>query len=230
MTEGLKIEKGEKLWQNMEQANARLSNTYVMYDGAPHYLYSLYERDIGDITGKIKPIGDGHSGRAVTVPLSDPKFNNFKEMLGTTFFNYEYGGKLFCHLVRRNPANVMRKGLSANNCRIECLGMGLSTRGVQLIFEMLATVEGLREAYLGMFPMAKDFLEAAKESESVAISQHLAIVFSGTCGYKYLFDSSGDCLGCFHNDSTLALKKTCGYRKEELERLETLQGIDIIVM
>ena len=221
------VVEGEKLWENLEQAQARLNSSIVMYNNLPHWLNNISQRDIGEpITGSLIPCGDTNA-RSKKVLLTDPLFNNFTQMYKTSFVNVDYGGRLKVQLVRRLPANIMKKGLTRQNCEIlGFISVGLSKRGAMYGLEDMSQMEGFVSCQEGMFPLASDILPTLQPEESCAISQTLAIYNTGI-GLKTLWDFMGNLIAVFLDDTDLHLIKKYDYRFEELSALETLQGFNI---
>ena len=221
------VVEGEKLWENLEQAQARLNSSIVMYNNLPHWLNNIEQRGIGEpLAGSLLACGDTNA-RAKKVPLTDPLFNNFTQMYKTSFVNVDYGGRLKVQLVRRLPANIMKKGLTRQNCEIlGFISVGLSKRGAMYGLEDMSQMEGFVSCQEGMFPLASDILPTLQPEESCAISQTLAIYNTGI-GLKTLWDFMGNCIAVFLDDTDLHLIKKYDYRFEELSTLETLQGVNI---
>lgn len=224
----MSVTEGEKLWNNLEQAQARLNGSIVMYNDIPHWLTDVTRRDEGEpITGRILQCGTTDA-RGRKVPLTDPLFKQFTQMYKTSFVNIVYGDSLKVQLIRRLPANIMKKGLSRQNCEI--LGFlssgGLSTRGAIYSLEDISAMEGFVTCQQGLFPVACEVLPTLQEEESCAVSQTLAI-YATRIGFKILLDFMGECIGVFLDDKSLKLLPKYDYRFEEVSSLETMQGIDI---
>ena len=202
------------MYETRDEAQNRLLNTVVSYDGFPHRVINVGGR-VGAITLAIVPWPfDGSTGLR-EVRVSDPLFKNFRTPpLG--FVNYfEQRDQTHVSWVERVPARRMHQGLNDGNTHITSLGI----RAIRTPMTQVQSSEAFKEMIVGEYPTFEEVVDLLVPESSIAFDREYALFMSNE-GYVTIYHKR-DPLGLVMN-GVIHLRADRFYAREALVEHERI--------
>lgn len=204
-------------WTDYNQAVERLNGCVVNYDGKPVYLDDFYPEEGGKgVTCRALFLASDKSTRK-RIELSDPKWNNFRDLPKLGWFNY-ITDRIQPVFLDRKAVNTRSHGLCASNV-IVC---NVTPRGVEKSkydhFTEYLKNTGYHETKDSeeAFPKLSEILMALDENPGgVAFSRKFCVIVTEE-GMKWLFRKDKR-IGFFTGTDSLNLFPKNGFYKEELQ-------------
>lgn len=208
-------------WTDAVQAQERLQNSVVNYDGKP---FSVDEIVTRTKDGDPKPCAYGRlldrtKDRVLTIPLEDEKWKDFRDLPKLGWFNYITGeDRLTTYYLERRAVNTRTHGLRTDNVR----AFGLIPEGVTAMraydlvdfFRNPAYQETCKDE--ANYPKLSQILMSLDETPSgAAFSSKFAVVVTSE-GMKWLYRKTKR-IGFFTGTDSLNLFPSQGFYKEELQ-------------
>jgi len=196
-------------WEDLAQANDRLSGSYVPYNGAVVYIREVQEGRDGPVAAANIYPTKKHS----FLPLNDKGFHRFRKTLPKGWTNC-YSAKRALYL-SRGAVRTTKHGMTTTNTKVGNISPP--------IFEMywrdydLGNVvqdEGYSQAVNNDFPDMREVLRIIKPEGVIALSNKLAISMDNE-GLRRLHYHK-DTVGVFTGVSSLLLTSKFSYLKEEI--------------
>lgn len=204
-------------WTDVNQAQERLTNTAVNYDGKPAIIEEVYT----DRNGEPKATALLASTKnRVRLSLSDEKWNNFRDLPRLGWFNYVSAerGSINPMFIERRAVNARTHGLTTNNTNTYSTNaLGLEKDRYNHLFEYLRNDGYLETADSEeSFPKLSAVLMSLDESPGgVAFSRKFCVIVTEE-GVKWLFRKTNR-IGFFTGTDSLNLFPKNGFYKEELQ-------------
>lgn len=213
---------GDIFWTDHRQAQERLNESVVMYDGKPAYIQRVYapgdyEED-EHVRAKVIFSGEGKT-EGKRKRLDSPKWNRFRELPKLGFMYYSAGNKTL--FLERITTRSRTHGLSSNNTRISTFHTipltgseyGISPSG-DLRFSRVVLDKGFLASSQNEFPSLNNVLLNVAENSALPYSRHFA-VFRDSIGLRWLYRKT-ERIGFFSGADTLNLLKKTSFYKEEI--------------
>jgi hypothetical protein len=203
-------------YETAEEANMRLSNSVVLYDGRPVYISEIRrdeELPKGEICRVIMhelPLTDNNRGERKYI--SSGKFNLAPFKMG--FLNL--AGKTF--YLSRNTARQNRQGLSERTLSVEALTASAQGSRLPRFRDLLNNTEFV-DMITGKYPSVDEALTLLEQDDiaSVAISREYAIVADEELEDLIVLFHKTKKVGFMPTKGSFKLSKKFKFLKEELD-------------
>ena len=219
-------------WTNTAQAEERLVGSIVLYDGSPCYIEAVREDAAGNTSGIVRmlPSTENTSSPPKTVQktldLSDKKFEDFRKLPPTGWYNNYSKGDAF--YIEREIVGTRTHGLSIRNTSCGYFyskdGFGSLDRTENTLFDLYKDF-GYTDAAKGVFPSLQDILQHQGKQKAVAYSSQYCVMRNDK-GLRILFRGK-ERIGFFTGNNSFFLLDNKGFYKEELQEdpLFTVENI-----
>lgn len=200
-------------WEDVNQANERLANTYVMY-GDDIYHIDRCENASGTPSAYA---ADPIHGNYRFISLEDDAWHNFHKLPPMGYVNVMSYGFPMAVLLTRLPERSRSHGIKANRVSVAHLAGG-AIAGSPINFVHIVNDSGYRDNIRGAYPTARQILDNLDEGQSAAFHPSYAIS-KDDFGIFRLFRKHL-MVGVIEDSSVRYTKVTDCYR-EELEQTES---------
>lgn len=200
-------------WESVEQANERLSGTYIMYGDKPYYVEGTSTRE----AGPSARLSDLETGKTTWKVLTDEAFHNFHRLPPLGFVNIVSRGAPVAVYMARIPERSRAHGLKDNRVAVHELGPNGMARGTGMFFSRVAQDKGYTWRVANIYPTAQEIMDKLPENCSTAFSPQYAIL-KDSSGLFRLFRKT-ELIGLITDRGLRLSPKTVCYR-EELEETE----------
>jgi hypothetical protein len=198
-------------WADTEQAQERLTNSFVLYDDTPAYVIEV-TGGFGDGIPRAS-LYLGSSREATRKRLDSPKFGKFRNLPKLGFMNNPEKGRAY--LIRRIAARTRTHGLSDNNIRVTTFHpQSNSFDRPDTRFSTLARGENFLALHKGVYPNLSQILTVLANGSSMAFARKY-LVARDTDGLRWLYRET-DKIGLFTGADTLNLFTRFSFCREEL--------------
>lgn len=217
--------KSEIFWTDGIQAQERLGNTIILYDGNPCYVAGItgpspetpkIPRIVIRMVGVPKPV-------PLTKNLDDPLFERFRVLPKVGWMNYVSSpitGPLF--ISRRPVAGSRLHGLANPNTRVESFttsGDSFYLEGGNYNIQTIMNDKGFVDMHRGEYPSLGAILANIKEGTGIAYNRDFC-VYRDAVGIRWLFHKTNK-VGIFTGVDTLNLFQKYSYLRETIMDDET---------
>lgn len=204
-------------WTDTVQASERLVGTVVCYDKKPVYVNRVESR-----SAQILRLSPGYYIDYENIPLSDKKWNDFRDLPKLGWFNFVTRDKVVPYFIERKAVNSRNHGLTASNTNVFVLNPDGLVRDRYAALSDFLRNEGYHETMNSeeSFPNLSEILMSLDETPGgVAFSSKFCVVVTSE-GMKWLFRRNRR-IGFFTGTDSLNLFPKNGYFKEELQSCPT---------
>ncbi len=214
----------EYFWTDLEQAQQRLTNSVVLYDGQPVLIAQVEEGDDGIPRGQLYTLPDLKT--TVRKKLNSPKFKRFRELPPLGWINHHGRGQAV--YAARRAVNGRVHGVSAGNTLISIVNQAAIHPVLQagaMSFNTLIGDKGFVDGHNNDFPNLKEILGRIKPSTAVAFARTFCVI-ADMDGVRWLYRGP-DRVGIFAEPDVLSLPRKFSYLREEImaEKLFILNSI-----
>jgi hypothetical protein len=185
------------VWTDDAQANDRLSNTVMLFDGRPVYI----DRASGGLIS-IRNTDGSSWGPVNGVPFDDPRWNNFRGIPKLGWTNLVMTGRPEAVFLERIPVRNRRHGLCQDNTLMYTFdGVDINPSRTYSLFDILAN-KGYLATLAGDYPSLPEIMERLPTGCCVAFSSSYAVLrddggvswlYRNTTRIGFLSDSTVSC-------------------------------------
>jgi len=203
-------------WTDVDQAQARLLGTLILYDGLPYWVREIRDGYSDGIPRAV--LASPLEGSTIRRRLDSPKFERFRRLPPLGFVNCVQNNTLKAVFLRRRARNHQRHGLTSEVVRVYTppFGSDGSDRPSTgfLRFDNVTSSEGYMDACKGEFPTLEEILQRGTPNSCLAYSPKYA-VYRDPEGLRWLFRET-EKVGLFTGTDTLNLFPTTKFWREEI--------------
>lgn len=201
-------------WTDTQQAQERLTNSVVMYDGLPVYISSVITgEDFEDGVPRALISNCGSPEDRDTVKrkkLNSPKFNRFRHLPKLGWINCYSRETNHAVYLKRKVRPTRTHGLCSNNVFIYT-----PTGDFPIGFESIVWDQGFVESQTNTYPPLEESFNTVNINSSIAISLKYCI-HRDEDGIRWLLKDRSK-VGLFMGSNTLYLFNTKRFLLEELQ-------------
>lgn len=201
--------KTEYFWTDRDQANERLTGSFVIHDNSVVYIHEIR-------AGRAGPkavVTRYPTATSTEIALSDPGFNRFRVPLPLGWVN-NTRTKRACFLARR-PVRSRTHGFNNNNINVASFGEEMRLiPDRDLNFTDVAKDSAYQSAITGKYPPLDLVLNKIRKSTAVSFCPEMCVARDKD-GIRWLYFNT-DCVGLFVDADTILLKEGYTYLKEQL--------------
>lgn len=158
------------IYDSVDEANNRLANTVVTYEGRPVWIDGA--RNHADGVIRLNMIEHPFNSDVVRKRIDSPAFNRFRSPpLG--FCNYFDSGSRHVLFCQRTSPRSRRQGLCSDNLRAEYLLTGNRER-----FDRIYRSEAFKEMIEGSYPEFDEVMRLLVPDSSIAVDREFALLRS----------------------------------------------------
>ena len=210
----------EIFWTDIRQAEERLADSVVMYDGMPmKVMHVINGIDFPDGGHRASLVTCGPTREDVRKKLNSPKFKRFRELPTCGWMN-SVERKAGAVYTERRALTTRTHGLNNNNVVVTSFrsrdgeNNPMISKGGHYNFQHFIYDTGFIQQQKDEYPSLVGTLDNIQESSSIAISPTFCVMRDAR-GIRWLYRHL-ECVGLFTGNDTLNLLTRHSYLREEI--------------
>lgn len=208
-----RLNKDNMFWTDYDQAQERLNNSCVLYDGAPFLVAEIrrgdnYEDGVPRITGIVK-------NKPKTTRIDDEKFKKYRTLPRVGWINCVMDKMPRAYLIERRARTTRTHGLSNHNCTVFVVTKNGIVRSDNYNATNIFTTTFFAEAQSSEnYPALAEIIQIIEPNTSIAYSPKFC-VYRCANGVRWLYRGKTR-IGYFTGVDSLSLFPKQAFFKEEI--------------